>query len=90
MKQDQTSEAVLPEPKKFMDQDTLKEIWDTRGLKYRVDEVHQKLLNRGLQPYVHQVLFRQMIYDMLSGFLVDGEARRDPRRVPMQRFPKVR
>lgn len=90
MKPDQTSEAVLPDLKKFVEKTVVDEVWDTRGMKYRVDEIHQSLLNRGLQPYVNQQVFRKMIYDLVHGFFVDGEARRDPRRVPMQRFPKVR
>lgn len=82
-------QAVLPPKKQFITDDQLDELWDTRGLKYRFDEFHELLLNRGLQPYVDRPKFQKMVRDILRGFLVEGEARRDPRRVPMQRFPKV-
>lgn len=83
------SQAVLPPKKSFLTQDQLDEVWDTRGMKYRFDEFHEALLNRGLQPYVDRPKFQKMVHDILRAFLVTGEARRDPRRVPMQRFPKV-
>jgi hypothetical protein len=86
---DDTAESVLPPPKQFVSEDVLAELWDTRGLKYRVDEFHQMLLQRGLGNYVHQVMFRKIFRDILHQFLVDGEARRDPRRQPRQYFPKV-
>lgn len=83
------SQAVMPPKKAFLSQDQLDEVWDTRGMKYRVDEFHEALLSRGLQPYVDRPKFQKMVRDILRTFLVEGEARRDPRRVPMQRFPKV-
>lgn len=83
------AQAVLPPNKKFLTNEQLLELWDTRGLKYRFDEFHEFMLNRGLQPNVDRPKFQQMVLDILHRFLVDGDARRDPRRVPMQRFPKV-
>lgn len=84
-----SAESVLPPPKQFLDEDTLDEIWDTRGMKYRVDDFHQMLLDRGLGVYVDQPKFRKMFKDILRQFFVEGLARRDPRRQPRQRFPKV-
>jgi hypothetical protein len=81
--------AAIPPKKQFLSEEQLMEIWDTRGLKYRFDEFHELLLNRGLQPYVDRPRFQKMVMDILRSFLVNGDARRDPRRVPMQRFPKV-
>lgn len=82
-------ESVLPPKKQFITDEQLSELWDARGMKYRVDELHQALLARGLGPYVDQPMFRKMVQDILKGFLVEGEARRDPRRTPRTRWPKV-
>lgn len=84
-----SAEGVLPPKKSFLSDDALDEIWNVRGLKYRVDEFHQMLLNRGLANYVDRPAFRGMIREILQAFLVDGEARRDPKWTPRQRFPKV-
>lgn len=84
-----SAEAVLPPKKQFLTPDQIQEIWDARGMKYRVDELHQMLLDRGLVNYVDRPMFRRMIMDIFRAFLVEGDARRDPRRQPKQRFPKV-
>ena len=84
-----SAESTLAPPKAFLSEDQLLELWDTRGLKYEVDRIHQNLLNRGLAVYIDQPAFRKVLWDLLSGFLVDGKARRDPRRQPRQKFPKV-
>lgn len=89
MKQTIGAESVLPPPKKFLEPEQLEEIWDTRGLKYRVDELHVALLNRGLGPYVDRPKFRQMVKDILEQFLVQGAAKRQPQFEVRQRFPKV-
>lgn len=86
---DDIAESVLPSAKQFVTPNEFDELWDTRGLKYRVDELHQMMLQRGLGVYVDQPMFRKMFKDIIRQFLVDGEARRDPRRQPRQRFPKV-
>lgn len=83
------AESTLPPKKQFITEEQLEELWNTRGWKFRWDEFHQLLLQRGLQPYVDQVRFQEMVKDILKKFLVDGEARRDPRRVPRQQFPRV-
>ena len=83
------AEAVLPPKKQFLTSDQVQEIWDARGMKYRVDELHQMLLDRGLVNYVDRPMFRRMVLDIFRAFLVEGDARRDPRRQPRQRFPKV-
>lgn len=65
------------------------EIWDARGLKYRIDELHLSLLNRGLLTSVDRTMFRSTLYQILKGFFVDGTARLDPCASPIPRFPKV-
>ena len=84
-----SAESIIPPKKQFLTPDTLEEIWDTRGLKYRVDELHQLLLDRGLGVYVDRPMFRGLLHDILAASLVEGDARRDPRKVPRQRFPRV-
>lgn len=80
--------AVLPDKKQFLTSDQLDEVWNTRGLKYRIDELHISLLNRGLLPIVDRPGFRQLVREILESFFVNGDARRDPRRAPKQRFPR--
>ncbi len=86
---DTDPEAVLPPKKQFVTLEELAELWDTRGMQYRVDDFHLMLLNRGLAVYIDRTKFRSMFKDILRCFLVDGEARRDPRKQPKQSFPKV-
>lgn len=86
---DTDPEAVLPSKKQFITDDELLELWDARGLKYRVDDFHKMLLDRGLNVYIDRPKFRGMFQAILRAFLVDGEARRDPRKQPRQTFPKV-
>lgn len=83
------AEAVLPPRKPFLSQDQLDELWNERGLKYRVDEFHVVLLERGLGVHVDRPIFRSTFYSILKLFLVDGEAKRDPRYMPIPRFPRV-
>ena len=86
---DTDPEAVLPPKQQFITEEELYEVWDTRGMKYRVDDLHTMLINRGLAVYIDRPKFREMFKDILRSFLVDGDARRDPRKQPRQRFPKV-
>ena len=86
---DTDTEAILPPKKQFITSGELAELWDTRGMQYRVDDFHLMLLNRGLAVYIDRVKFRSMFKDILRCFLVDGDARRDPRKQPRQSFPKV-
>jgi len=83
------AEALLPPPKQFLTAEQLEEIWNLRGLKYRVDEFHQLLLDRGLGVYIDQPKFRKMVQELLQAFFVEGDARRDPRRQPRTKWPKV-
>ena len=83
------AESVQPPKKQFLSEAEFEEVWDTRGMKYRVDELHQLLLDRGLAVYVDRPMFRGLVHTIFHTFLVGGDARRDPRRVPKQRFPKV-
>jgi hypothetical protein len=82
------AESVLPENKPFITEDQFHELWNTRGMKYCWDEFHVALLNRGLIPSIDRSSFRQMVLDIMKPFLVEGTAKRDPRRVPRQRFPR--
>lgn len=82
-------ESTLPPKKQFIQDDHLDELWDARGLKYRVDELHQMMLDRGLSVQIDRPKFRAMVKDILRAFLVEGDARIDPRHQPRQRFPKV-
>lgn len=86
---DSDPESILPPEKRFLSGGDLDELWDARGMKYRVDEFHKMLLDRGLAIYIDRPKFRAMFKDILRDFLVEGLARRDPRRQPRQSFPKV-
>lgn len=86
---EQSPEAVLPPRKPFLSPDALDEVWNERGMKYRIDEFHSVLIERGLGVYVDRPMFRSMIFSILEKFLVEGEARRDPRYAPIPRFPRV-
>lgn len=72
---------MLP-PKQFLTLDELLEVWETRGMKFRVDELHKYLVERGLLPHNRRDTFRKKVFGMLRKFLVEGETRRDPRFVP--------
>jgi hypothetical protein len=77
------SPESVPLPKKqFLTDHQFVEVWDIRGLKYRVDEFHRFCLDRGLLAHVRKDEFRDKIYTILKQFFVDGESRRDPRYVP--------
>ena len=80
--------SILPPTKKFLDQEQLDEIWEARGLKFRVDELHMFMLQRGLLPYVDREVFRRDVFGILKEFLVEGGARRDPKRSPTTIFPR--
>jgi hypothetical protein len=82
-------ESTLPPDKPFITDEQLDELWDARGMKYRVDELHVALLNRGLGPYLDRPKFRKMVRDILEQFLVRGEAKRQPEHEVRQSFPKV-
>jgi hypothetical protein len=88
-RRDADPEAVLPPKRQFITAEDLGELWDTRGMKYRVDDLHKMLIDRGLAVYIDRPKFRGMFKDVLRSFLVDGDARRDPRKQPKQSFPKV-
>ena len=88
-RKDTDPESVLPDKKQFITHGDLMELWDSRGMKYRVDDFHKMLLDRGLAVYIDRPKFREMFKDILRSFLVDVDARRDPRKQPKQAFPKV-
>ena len=80
--------AVLPE-KEFLTEAELLEIWETRGLKYRVDEFWKHCQDKGLFPHFRREVFRKKVFGMLKAFFVEGDVRRDPRWVPPPRRRKV-
>jgi hypothetical protein len=73
--------VVLP-PKQFMSEIELMELWETRGLKWRVDDFYEYSRNRGLSSHVRKESFRAKVYGMLKAFLINGESRRDPKFIP--------
>lgn len=73
--------VILPK-KQFLTEEELLEVWETRGLKFRVDELHKFLIERGLLPHNRKDTFRKKVYGMLRKFMCEGETRRDPRFVP--------
>ena len=89
MNESNNVESTLPPAKRFITDDQLDELWDARGMKYRIDELHVALLNRGLGPYLDRPKFRKMVRDILEQFMVRGEAKRQPEHEVRQSFPKV-
>lgn len=75
-------------PKQFLEEVQLLEVWEDRGLKYRVDELHKFLSERGLMPTVRRDSFRKKVYGMMRQFFCEGEFRRDPRFVPPLKLSK--
>jgi hypothetical protein len=73
--------AELPK-KQFLTEEQLLELWETRGLKYRIDEFHSFCIQRGLLPVHRKDVFRKKVMGILHSFLVEGDFRRDPRFVP--------
>lgn len=84
----EAGQAQLPE-KQFLSSDQMDEIWNMRGMKYRVDELHKSMIERGLLPSVDRPAFRQAFNTIVREFLVDGRAKREPGKDPIPRFPKV-
>ena len=73
--------ARLPK-KQFLTEEQLLEVWDTRGLQFRVDDFFKHLRERGLVPHYRKDIFRKRVLNMLRAFFVNGETRLDPRFVP--------
>ena len=78
----QIVESLQLPKKQFLPEEDLAELWEIRGLKFRVDELHQYCQDRGLLPHFRKDSFRAKVYSMLRSFLVEGDSRRDPRYVP--------
>jgi len=83
------AESVLPPKKQFLTEEQLDEVWEMRGMKFRIDEFHKALLDRGLVVSVDREVFRTTMFNILKMFMVDGDARRDPRMAPRPTFPKM-
>lgn len=79
----------LPE-KHFLTEDELLEVWENRGLKYRVDEFYKHCRDRGLLAHFRIDNFRSKVLRMLIQFLVEGEVRLDPRyQPPLKKIKRV-
>lgn len=74
--------AVLPE-KQFLSEEELLEIWEIRGMKFRIDDFYKHCRDRGLMPHFRKENFRSKIFSVMKQFFVNGETRRDPRFVPV-------
>jgi len=83
------ADQVIPEPKQFLSEDQLEELWTARGLKYRLDDLHVQLLSRGLNVAVDRAIFRHTVHEILKAFLVNGEARLPKSKYAKPKFPKV-
>lgn len=80
---------VVPEPKQFLTEEQFEEVWDLRGLKYRMDDLHVQLLSRGLNVSVDRATFRHTMHQILLSFFVQGDARIQAKHAPKPKFPKV-
>ena len=80
---------VLPPEKQFISEDVLDEVWEVRGMKYRIDDLHMAMLNHGLNVTIDRPRFRSTVLGILKAFLVEGQSRVDPKKAPVPRFPKV-
>ena len=80
--------VALPE-KQFLSEDELLEIWEMRGMKFRIDELHAYCVAHGLMSHVRAEAFRKKVFGVLRKFLVEGDSRRDPRHVPPLRPRKL-
>jgi len=84
-----TAQATVLPDKRFLSNEDLLEIWETRGLKFRVDEFYTYCTNRGLMAHFRKDSFRAKMFGMLKQFFVDGESRRDPSTLPPTKTRKV-
>jgi hypothetical protein len=82
-------QAVVLPPKPFITGDELTEIWETRGMKFRVDEFFKWCTQNGLLPHVRRDSFRAKFHGMLEAFFVKGDSRRDPKFIPPRKQPKL-
>lgn len=84
----EADQVTLPK-KVFLTAEEFDELWDARGLKFGVDDLHLAMLSRGLAPHVDRQSFRSTVRGLLTTFLVNGESRLDPKKSPIPKFPKV-
>jgi hypothetical protein len=82
-------QSVTLPPKQFLTEDQLLEIWETRGLKFRVDEFYDWCTKMGLLPHCRREIFRGKFHGMMEAFLVRGDSRRDPKAIPPRKLPKL-
>lgn len=84
-----TPQSVVLPPKQFLTSDELLEIWETRGMKFRVDEFHTWCTQNGLLPHCRKDAFRAKLMGILEAFFVKGDSRRDPKSVPPRKRLKL-
>jgi hypothetical protein len=82
-------QAIILPPKTFLQIEELTEVWETRGLKFRVDEFHAWCVQNGLLPHCRKDIFRMKLRGMLEAFFVKGDSRRDPKFIPPRKQPKL-
>lgn len=75
-------QSVELDRKQFLTPEQIYEVWEMRGLKYRVAEFHKYCTDRGLLTHFRVDTFGKKVFRMLEQFLVEGETRRDPRYQP--------
>lgn len=83
------ADQVRPEPKQFVTEEQFEEIWNLRGLKYRIDDFHVQLLSRGLNVSVDRAVFRTTMFEILKSFFVSGDSRLPSNKAPKPKFPRV-
>ena len=85
-----TAPGALELPHKpFLSEQVLMEIWEGRGMKWRIDELHRYFRDNGLLPPVHRMAFRHMIFDAIRDHMVVGVAQRNPEEIPPSTFVKT-
>lgn len=84
------AESIELDPKQFITEDQILELWENRGMKYRCDDLWRYLRDRGLQAHMRKETFRSKLLGFMRAFLVQGEVRRDPRHQPPPKKLKMR
>lgn len=70
---------VQLEPKPFLTEAQMAEVWEGRGLKFGCDDLYNFCRSRGMHPHIEKDAFRRKFRELTDRFLVRGEAQGDPR-----------
>lgn len=76
------SQSTQLPTKQFITRDEFLELWEIRGLRFRIAEFHHYCIGRGLLPHFRVDSFSKKLFRVMEQFLVEGETRRDPRFEP--------